>query len=1310
MKTNKFTTQKLFCTLLFNLLVMGAFAQFTPNAAGAPDEPIPEPEVEGTSCETAYQLNLDEDNFYTAEEEQEKIFIEFIATTDSIGILFDEVENSEFKQAKIYQLNNCESLILHYSKLFNEVNGYSHINLTSLTPDQVYLIELERNDDAVNSSIEFNVNTIEAASPFCPNFSSECGEKVKNGGFEYVDLGLVQFNSNGKAEDGFFFGGVCKWESFGSADMFNKSGEKFAYMVCDTTGYSETIGSYVSLDPGGYIFSIDLASSHAVWQNIPKELRLVLYDTTNNTDTIIAVIDSSQIQRRLSSTDVNFPTRTACFQIDKKYDAIGIYPAISPFSNSYASIFIDNVSIKDAGADEDIEVTDICSYPLIDLGPDSNCFISGADYLWSPYSSNVLGGVFSPNISVYPFETETYTLTISNLPGTNCILTDEVTIKLPYDHYLYNADALDLFTKVGDSSASISNRIFRIEGTLTLDTSVQFTNCSFYMGEDAKIVINNNASVVFLNSKDIMKEEFFTSCSPDKYWDGIYQTGGSGFHILGRDGVSGVIQDTIYWRISNSKNGINLVDAEEVYMVGTHFENNGKALAVENTNSNTTNAIIQNLKVECTQALNYGSGDFYPQTAIELKNIRTSYRFDNFGNTFEVKHSEINSSGGNMQLLNSEATIGNVDFNGFNNYYQFPGEPDKSDKAIVAYGGDANAKLKISYSSFVGNRESIRIQDQYSVEVSNNYVNSAGIPDASFLRATDVSNLSTIQGSNLNLISNNTILNVKKGVELYSSTYFRISNNYFDMEVQPDSNYYTKNNNEESVAIYANDYMTSQNPKYPPDDYLTVEGNTIKHSKVGIHHEFVWSSITNNVIKDLNNRFTPPQTCFPIQNPCPITPSYGIRAMNDYVIVNNNLIENDLSQYSGTMPNSQEKMIGISMENVHTPLLTPNSFPHYSHFYCNATESTGIGIRIAGFNDLLDIRRNRMQDNKIGLALDNEAYIMDVGTDIYGFGVNDAANEWVGFSLNNPHTFNFSNDNPNNPPKYYYKGTGPQIGPFDASAGYKSIKDTLTSNDNIISCTAPLMVDNSSDKKEATTAYNKSGKKPRWMQKKNASDSAFYLRQQLQFYHLSKDSALYNSQQFSNFRDSMKNTALGRALGKNSQAMRSLSAQSNFDQNVSTVEPLLDKHFSDSILSSSELDQLRQIAVLCPYTDGIAVYQARRVLHEYGERLYVNKCEISQLPNNQKFIRIKAEEKQDRVPFAIYPNPADEQINISYSVEKDEEIVLEIYDVLGKRIMTKSLNSGHLHQINTSQLQHGVYIYRLFKSKEQINNGKLVIE
>jgi hypothetical protein len=106
----------------------------------------------------------------------------------------------------------------------------------------------------------------------------------------------------------------------------------------------------------------------------------------------------------------------------------------------------------------------------------------------------------------------------------------------------------------------------------------------------------------------------------------------------------------------------------------------------------------------------------------------------------------------------------------------------------------------------------------------------------------------------------------------------------------------------------------------------------------------------------------------------------------------------------------------------------------------------------------------------------------------------------------------------------------------------------------------------------------------------------------------------------------------------------------------------------------------------------------------------VNNCEVSQLPNNQKFIRIKAEEEKEKVPFALYPNPADEQLNISYSVEKDEKVELELYDVLGKQIMIQSLNSGDLHQVNSSQLQHGVYIYRLLKSKEQINSGKLIIE
>ena len=233
---------------------------------------------------------------------------------------------------------------------------------------------------------------------------------------------------------------------------------------------------------------------------------------------------------------------------------------------------------------------------------------------------------------------------------------------------------------------------------------------------------------------------------------------------------------------------------------------------------------------------------------------------------------------------------------------------------------------------------------------------------------------------------------------------------------------------------------------------------------------------------------------------------------------------------------------------------------------------------------------------------------------------------------------------------------------------------------------------------------------PYWNSKYNSSNSALYLCQQLQFYHLSKDSALYNSQQFSSFRDSMKNTPLGRALGMNSRGLQ-MNGMNNFDQNVLTVEPILNKHFSDSSLSKIELDQLRQIAILCPYTDGIAVYQARRVLHEYGDRLLVNDCEISKQSSNRGKTKTRLK-VLDSTAFSlsIYPNPASGLLFVNLLSEKEGFYQLEIRDVIGKKVRSVSIKANTTDQINVSQMQSGVYFVRLLESGQLKQTEKLVIQ
>jgi hypothetical protein len=365
---------------------------------------------------------------------------------------------------------------------------------------------------------------------------------------------------------------------------------------------------------------------------------------------------------------------------------------------------------------------------------------------------------------------------------------------------------------------------------------------------------------------------------------------------------------------------------------------------------------------------------------------------------------------------------------------------------------------------------------------------------------------------------------------------------------------------------------------------------------------------------------------------------------------------------------------------------------------------------------------NRMVSNKYGLATDQAAYIGDIG--LSANGPRKAFNEFSG-TFGNSHTYNFENFDPNYnpgspglpaPPKYYYNDNNymPQISNFHASTGYQEIKVEFTNqNTNNVSCYAPLLVSYDDGKAKDAVSSNKSwnGNRPHWNRKGNGSDSALYLRQQLQFYHLSKDSARYNSQQFSSFRDSMKNTALGRALGKNSTGLQ-MSGLNNFDQNVITVEPILSKHFSDSTLTKAELDQLRQIAVLCPYTDGIAVYQARRVLHEYGDRLLVNDCEISkQQPNNngKGKPRIKV---SDSTAFnlSLYPNPASGQLFVNLVSSKESVYQLEIRDVIGKKVRTLPIKANTTDKINLGQMQSGVYFVRLLEDGQIIQTEKLVIQ
>ena len=108
MKKLSFSIQKNFIILLVAMPLF-AMAQFTPNGTEGPVEPIPEPEVEGASCETAHYVESEEETEITVFEDQSEVYIEFTAIADSMSFFF--LRNNEphtwFSQIDVYQKGDC---------------------------------------------------------------------------------------------------------------------------------------------------------------------------------------------------------------------------------------------------------------------------------------------------------------------------------------------------------------------------------------------------------------------------------------------------------------------------------------------------------------------------------------------------------------------------------------------------------------------------------------------------------------------------------------------------------------------------------------------------------------------------------------------------------------------------------------------------------------------------------------------------------------------------------------------------------------------------------------------------------------------------------------------------------------------------------------------------------------------------------------------------------------------------------------------------------------------------------------------------
>ncbi|AEH01852.1 T9SS type A sorting domain-containing protein [Lacinutrix sp. 5H-3-7-4] len=77
--------------------------------------------------------------------------------------------------------------------------------------------------------------------------------------------------------------------------------------------------------------------------------------------------------------------------------------------------------------------------------------------------------------------------------------------------------------------------------------------------------------------------------------------------------------------------------------------------------------------------------------------------------------------------------------------------------------------------------------------------------------------------------------------------------------------------------------------------------------------------------------------------------------------------------------------------------------------------------------------------------------------------------------------------------------------------------------------------------------------------------------------------------------------------------------------------------------------------------------------------------------------------------FSIFPNPGNNEMNINIPTLSDESLSLEVFDVLGKRVLNENL-SGLQTTIDISKWKSGMYLVRLASQNQDVKLTKRFVK
>ena len=183
----------------------------------------------------------------------------------------------------------------------------------------------------------------------------------------------------------------------------------------------------------------------------------------------------------------------------------------------------------------------------------------------------------------------------------------------------------------------------------------------------------------------------------------------------------------------------------------------------------------------------------------------------------------------------------------------------------------------------------------------------------------------------------------------------------------------------------------------------------------------------------------------------------------------------------------------------------------------------------------------------------------------------------------------------------------------------------------------------------------------------------------------------------------------------------SINSSNTLEMNMKQVNGYQLKWICGGIDSLTQLEQdsLGVLAKMCPFVGGTAVYKARSIYHEIepidlDDIVVCNAAGVYKNGNtteDEEIIDPLLLQALDNKELNIYPNPANTQITVDYSLNLNEEGMLVMYDMLGREYMRTSLLANVSRvTINISSLPKGLYLCKYMVNNSYRSTKKLVIE